>query len=85
MSLSNMQRIKELIGTHKGYSICKELMYIDLSVIFDKASLNSNITRLNTLVEYIEFSNPNTPEVNEVIEIVKQRISNLTIDNRSDK
>ena len=60
-------------------------MYIDLSVVFDKASLNSNITRLNTLVEYIEFSNPNTPEVNEVIEIVKQRISNLTIDNRSDK
>lgn len=78
MSSSDFIKIKNALGSHKGHAVCKELMYIDLSVIFEKASIESNSARLKTLADFVEFSNPDTDGVREVISLIKQRIVELS-------
>lgn len=80
MSSFDLIKIRDCLGLDKGYSICKELMFIELSIVFNKSTVAANVARLKSLIDYIEFAHSKNDNVKEIVDMIQHKINELTVD-----
>lgn len=75
--LSSLIELREIDGTKAAYFIAKELVLIDLNIIWNPHKIADDKARLLSLAQHVDVTFKDRPEAKEIIKMIKRMASEL--------
>lgn len=75
--LHSLIELREIDGTKAAYFIAKELVLIDLNIIWNPHKAADDKARLMSLAQHVKVTFKDQPETNEIIRMIKKMASRL--------
>ena len=75
--LHSLIQLRDIDGTKAAYFIAKELVLIDLNIIWNPHKVADDKARLMSLAQHVQVTFKDQPEANEIIRMIKKMASRL--------
>lgn len=80
--LHSLIQLREIVGTKAAYFIAKELVLIDLNIIWNPHKAADDKARLMSLAQHVKVTFKDQPEAKEIIRLIKKMASRLDSTNK---